>query len=230
MELNDRQNRILQQITHDGQIKVSDIAKKLYFSEMTIRRDLKIMEKAGLLKRIHGGAVQNVSDYQYPVDYRMEINKDQKRYLASKACEYLKDNQVIFFNSSSTLTYIVPHLVKYKNLQVITNSVHMLHYIAAMHIPCFLTGGKYNEIEHCLLGRQTEEFLKGVNPDIAFLSCEALSDDGYLTDSDEDIAEIARIAVNNSKTSVLLMDRSKVGTVCTYRICHTDRFDGVMLF
>ncbi|MBR4723679.1 MAG: DeoR/GlpR transcriptional regulator [Clostridia bacterium] len=230
MELNSRQKKILENINRYGKIKVSSTAKELFFSEMTIRRDLKIMEKEGLLRRTHGGAVENFSTFQYPVDYRMKINKNQKQHLASQASKYLKDNQVIFLNSSSTLTYILPHLMKHKNLQVITNSVHLLHYLSAVHIPCFLTGGKYNEIERCLSGRQTEEFLKDINPDIAFLSCEALSDDGYLTESDRDLAEIAKIAVKNSKTAVLLMDRSKVGTVCTYNICHTDSFDGVILF
>ena len=230
MELNARQKKILQRINREGRIKASALAKELFFSEMTIRRDLKIMEKEGLLKRIHGGAVENISLYNYPVDYRMEINKEQKQHLASQASKYLKDNQVIFLNSSSTLTYIIPHLLKYKNLQVITNSVHLLHYIASMHIPCYLTGGKYNEIERCLSGRQTEEFLNGINPDIAFLSCEALSDDGFVTDSDPELAEIDKIAVKKSKTTVLLMDRSKIGSVCTYDVCHTDRLDGVILF
>lgn len=230
MELNNRQKQILQAVNTEGKISVSEMSDKLFFSEMTIRRDLKIMEKEGLLKRIHGGAVENISDYQYPVDYRMQINKEQKQQLASLAIKHLKDGQVIFFNSSSTLTYILPHLVKYKNLQVITNSIHLLLYLVPMHIPCYLTGGKYNEIERCLSGRQTEEFLKEIHPDIAFLSCEALSSDGLVTDSDPELAEIAKIAVDRSKNSVLLMDRSKKGTVCTYDVCHTDRFGDVILF
>ena len=230
MDLNGRQKEILQRINRDGKISVSTIAKELYFSEMTIRRDLKSMEQDGLLKRIHGGAVENVSDYQYPVDYRMEINKNQKQYLASQASKYLKDNQVIFFNSSSTLTYIVPHLLKYKNLQVITNSVHLLHHVAAIHIPCHLTGGRYNAVERCLCGRKAEDFLSEVNPDIAFLSCESLSDDGYVSDCDPDLAEIDKIAIKKSKISILLMDSSKVGTVSTYNVCHTDKFDDVILF
>ncbi len=230
MKLNNRQNQILQKLCESGQISVSNIASELYFSEMTIRRDLKVMENAGLLKRIHGGAIENFSNYQYPVDYRMEIHKDQKQHLASEASKYLQDNQVIFFNSSSTLTYIVPHLLRYKNLHIITNSVHLLQHISSIHIPCTLTGGKYNEIERCLSGKQSEEFLRDINPDIAFLSCEALSDDGYLSDSDSELAEIMKIMVKNSKKSVLLMDRSKIGTVCTYNICHKDKLDGVILF
>jgi len=230
MELNDRQNAILQKINAAGQVRVAELAKELFFSEMTIRRDLKMMEKEGFLKRTHGGAVENVSEFQYPTHYRMEINKEQKKHLAEKAIPYLSDNQVIFLNSSSTLMYILPHLPKFKNLQVITNSVLLLSYLAKIHVPCCLTGGRYNEIEQCLTGRQAEAFLRGVNPDIAFLSCEALGGDGRVTESDQDLAEIAKVAVEKSKATVLLMDRSKVGNVSTYDICSAEQLTDVILF
>ena len=229
MELNNRQKQILQIVNATGQVRVSALSESLFFSEMTIRRDLHMMEKEGLLKRVHGGAVKNESDFQYPISYRIEINKEQKRNLASLSTKYLHDGQCIFFNSSSSLTYLLPYLQKYKDLTVITNSVYLLLHMAHMRITCFLTGGCYNEVEQSLSGRQAEEFLKGVYPDIAFLSCEALSDDGYVTDSDPDLAAIAGIAVKQSKRSILLMDPSKVGTISTYKICHTDQLTDVIL-
>ena len=229
MELNKRQKRILQEVNGEGKIKVSELSKKLFFSEMTIRRDLALMEKAGLLKRVHGGALMNDSFFQYPVNYRENINKDQKKTLADRAIKYLQDNQVIFFNSSSTLAFLLPYLSKYKNLLIITNSVYLLSYLEKIHVPCVLTGGRYNEIEKCLLGRQAEEFLKTVNPDIAFLSCEALSSDGRVTESDPDLAEIAKIAVQKSKISIFLMDESKVGATCTYDVCTTDQVSDVIV-
>ena len=230
MELNSRQKKILEKINNTGSVRVAELSETLYFSEMTIRRDLQMMEKEGLLKRVHGGAVMNESEFKYPMWYRMEINKEQKKVLALRAKKYLRDGQVIFFNSSSTLSYLLPYLRQYKNLTVITNSVHILFQTSKMHIPCFLTGGRYNEIEGSLSGRQAETFLKTINPDIAFLSCEALSEDGQVTDGDADIAEIDRIAVERAKTSVLLMDRSKIGALLTYTVCRTDDFTEVILF
>ena len=230
MELNSRQKKILEKINNTGSVRVAELSETLYFSEMTIRRDLQMMEKEGLLKRVHGGAVMNESEFKYPMWYRMEINKEQKKVLALRAKKYLRDGQVIFFNSSSTLSYLLPYLRQYKNLTVITNSVNILFQTSKMHIPCFLTGGRYNEIEGSLSGRQAEVFLKTINPDIAFLSCEALSEDGQVTDGDADIAEIDRIAVERAKTSVLLMDRSKIGALLTYTVCRTDDFTEVILF
>lgn len=229
MELNGRQKKILQTVNSTGAVKVAELSKTLYFSEMTIRRDLQLMEKEGLLKRVHGGAVMNESEFQYPIWYRMEINKEQKKELALRAAKYLHDGQVIFFNTSSTLSYLLPYLQQYKNLQVITNSVHLLFQISKMHVPCFLTGGRYNEIEGSLSGRQAETFLNAIHPDIAFLSCEGLSADGFVTDSDADLAEIDKIAVERSKAAVLLMDRSKLDTLHTYTVCHTDRLTEVIL-
>lgn len=229
MNLNNRQKKILQIVNSTGGAKVSDLSKSLYFSGMTIRRDLQMMENEGLLKRVHGGAIVNDSDFQYPIWYRMEINKEQKKKLAQHAAKHLRDGQVIFFNTSSTLAYLLPYLQQYKNLQIITNSVHLLFMISKMHVPCFLTGGRYNEVEGSISGRQAEAFLRGINPDIAFLSCEALSPDGCVSNSNEDLAEIDRIAIEQSKTAVLLMDQSKLGERCTYTVCHTDRLADVIL-
>ena len=224
MELNSRQKKILEKINNTGSVRVAELSETLYFSEMTIRRDLQMMEKEGLLKRVHGGAVMNESEFKYPMWYRMEINKEQKKVLALRAKKYLHDGQVIFFNSSSTLSYLLPYLRQYKNLTVITNSVNILFQTSKMHIPCFLTGGRYNEIEGSLSGRQAEVFLKTINPDIAFLSCEALSEDGQVTDGDADIAEIDKIAVERAKTSVLLMDRSKIGALLIHFLCDKEVF------
>ena len=230
MELNERQRAILLKLNETGRVRVSSLSRDLFFSEMTIRRDLEKMEKEGLLKRTHGGAIENVKYYEYPVNLRSEINKEQKKHLAQQATRFLSDGQLIFFNSSSTLAYILPYLSNYKNIRVVTNSVYLLSILAQMHVPVSLTGGRYNEIEQSLSGRQAEAFLSEINPDIAFLSCEALSDDGRVTDSDEDLAEIAKIAVRKSRVSVMLMDRSKLGTMCSYDVCSTDQLDGVILF
>ena len=68
MELNERQRAILLKLNETGRVRVSALSRDLFFSEMTIRRDLEKLEKAGLLKRTHGGAIENLSDLEYPVN------------------------------------------------------------------------------------------------------------------------------------------------------------------
>ena len=226
--LNERQNKILERLGKNERVRVRELAKELYVSEMTVRRDLEAMERENLLKRCHGGAVKIGNYQEYPIKVRMSINSKEKKDLAEQSKKYLKDGQVIFFNSSSTCAYIIPYLKDYKNIKVITNSVHLLVLLGNHHIPCALTGGDYFEAERCLVGRSAESFLREINADIAFVSGEGVSDDGYVTDGNPDLAEISKIAIKRAKIKILLMDKSKIGNKYAYNICHIDDADEII--
>lgn len=219
MQINNRQEAILKILEQKKQVRVTSLAKELYASEMTIRRDLEYLENEGMLIRCHGGAVPVGNHLHFPIKYRMWINSKEKKELAVKATSYLADGQVLFFNSSSTCAYLIPYLKDYKDIQVITNSLHLVSLLEKIHIPCILPGGKYREVEQCLSGSITEQYLMNINPDVAFLSCEGLTEDGTITESREDMAHIARIACNNARHSVFLMDASKLGKRYTYTVC-----------
>ena len=230
MGIKERQNQILEITQRKKRVPVEYLAKKLYVSEMTIRRDLKNMEHEGLIKRYHGGALA-YSDYiQYPLDLRMRINEKDKRDLAASATKYVSDGQTIFLNNSSTCAYIIPCLKNYKDITVVTNSVQFVLMLSKLNVRCLLTGGEYRESEKCLLGRDTENFLRSINTDIAFLSCDGLSDDGTVTVNDAATAEIVKIAFKNSAKRIILAHHSKHGVKYTYNICQKDEADDIIVF
>lgn len=229
MTLNNRQKQILNELENSSQVRVTKLAKKLFSSEMTIRRDLEYLEKEGFLIRCHGGAIPIGNHLLYPVKYRMWINTKEKKDLALLAKQYFQDGQVVFFNSSSTSSYLVPYLKEYKDLHIITNSVHLLTLLGTLHISCTLTGGDYHEVEQCLYGGETEAYLSNINPDLAILSCEGVTDDGEITDSHEEMARIARIACKNAKQTIFLMDDSKKGNKYTYTVCRASENDRVIV-
>ena len=229
MTLNNRQKQILNELKASRQVRVTKLAKKLFASEMTIRRDLAYLEKEGFLIRCHGGAVPIGNHLLYPIKYRMWINTKEKKDLALAAKKYLKDGQVIFFNSSSTTSYLIPYLKEYKDLHIITNSVHLLSLLGTLHISCTLTGGDYHEVEQCLCGGGAEAYLSDINPDLAILSCEGITEDGEITDSHEEMARIARIACKNAKQVVFLMDTSKQESKYTYTVCRVAEHDNIIV-
>ncbi len=229
MNLNNRQKQILNELETSNQVRVAKLAKKLFASEMTIRRDLEYLEKEGFLIRCHGGAVPIGNHLFYPVKYRMWINTKEKKDLALEAKQYFKDGQVVFFNSSSTSSYLVPYLKEYKDLHIITNSIHLLSLLSKLHISCTLTGGDYHEIEQCLCGGVAEAYLSDINPDLAILSCEGITQDGEITDSHEEMAHIAKIACKNAKQVIFLMDSSKRGNKYTYTVCRVADHDNIVV-
>ena len=78
------------------------------------------------------------------------------------------------------------------------------------------------------MGRSAESFLREINADIAFVSGEGVSDDGYVTDGNPDLAEISKIAIKRAKIKILLMDKSKIGNKYAYNICHIDDADEII--
>lgn len=229
MTLNERQREILRELEKHRQVRVTALVEQLFASEMTIRRDLEYLEKEGFLTRCHGGAVPLGNHLHYPIKYRMWINAKEKKELALRATAHIRDGQVIFINSSSTCAYLVPHLHEFQNLHIITNSVYLVTLLGNQRISCTLTGGDYDSIEQCLGGAAAETFLADLNPDLAILSCEGVTEQGEITESREDMARIAKIAVKNATQSVFLMDSSKQGNKYTYTVCRVPQMAGVTL-
>ena len=88
--MQERRNAILQELNEYGKVKVADLSKKLECSEVTIRNDIKSMDKEGLLKRTHGGAIR--LDEKVQRKYSAESiyrNTEKKRQIAACAYAYI---------------------------------------------------------------------------------------------------------------------------------------------
>lgn len=229
MALNERQKQILEITQKMQRASVSHLAKTLYVSEMTVRRDLSKMEHEGYLKRFHGGAVTNSDFMFYPIEARMHINEKEKQDLARRASRYIQNGQTIFLPGSSTCAFLIPCLKNYEDLMIVTNSVQFMVTLSEMRIRCILTGGEYYERNKVLFGRSAENFLRTINTDISFLACDGISDDGMVSVENEDSAEIVRIGFQNSTRRIILSDHSKLGCKYTYNICHVDEADDIIV-
>lgn len=229
MKYNDRQKEILSITEKKQKITVSQLARALDVSEMTIRRDLELLARDGLLRRYHGGAVANQEYMQYPINIRMHVNEKEKRDLAKRAEVYIENHQTIFLPASSTCAFLLPCLKGYEDLCVITNSVQFMLTLSQMQIRCILTGGEYNATDRMLVGRTAERVLRSINTDIAFLACDGISDDGAVTVEDESTAELVRIGFENAKKRIILADQSKLGNQYTHNICRTEEADEILV-
>ena len=93
------------------------LSELLYVSQPTIRRDLSELEKQGTVKRTHGGVMlRKVADNEVPLVFREEQNNLSKRAIAEKASKLISDGDVIFLDASSTASYLIPYLEKFKDI------------------------------------------------------------------------------------------------------------------
>lgn len=228
MVLNERQTGIEAYVNEHVHASVRELAAHFFVSEMTIRRDLREMEKAGYLRRYNGGATRHSESSQLPFDVRKLLHAENKARIEQAVRPYLSDGITVFVDSSSTCLYIVPILGEYREINMITNSLTACLTAAEYHIPCTVAGGNIYERDLCTVGSETVDFLKKLNPDIAFFSLQAISDDGRITDSNPEQTAVRRTVLNNSSHSVILLDKSKYHKTCTYTFCHSSEVDEVI--
>ena len=230
MLLNARQEQIVEIVKNEHRVSVKKLAAQLFVSEMTVRRDLKILAESGYLKRYNGGAVFDKEFDHLPIESRRLLNIAEKRRLCDQAKRYLSDGCSVYIDSSSTCLNLVPMLADYKNITLITNSVQCLLSAEKYHLKCILAGGDYDEYDRCTVGVETVEFLSKLNVDIAFISSRCISDDGIISDSNAPQTAVRRTVMKKSKKSFILLEQTKQHQKLLYTLCHKSEADKIILF
>ncbi len=219
----ERQQSILQYLQLHHTAKVGQLAKAIYTSEASVRRDLAAMEAQGLVVRVYGGVVlaEHKNDVVPPA-LRDSANSVAKDAIALRAAELIHDGDTVIFDSSSTVRRICRHIHKRKNLKVITNNLRICEELKDTEISVYVTGGEFFKKRGCFLGPYAERFLASVNADSVFFSCKGLSEGGYLTDVSEDEISMRTAMLRQAKNSYFLCDSSKLGLGCTFTLCHAN--------
>ena len=229
MELSSRQKEILDLLYKKGKLSVDELSQTLYVSNMTIRRDLTEMEKGGYLRRYRGGAVLKTDSREMPITERVYFDEDEKKALCQRCVPYLSDHITVFLDSSSTCLYLIPHIQKYENVLIVTNSVQAVLNASVFHIPCLLLGGEYYEQDRCLVGPVSEQYAREINVDVAFFTTAALSDDGVISDFDVKQTMRRKIILKNAKKSIFLFESAKKGLKMTYTLCRKEDATAVIV-
>lgn len=209
---------------------VKELAEKLFISEPTVRRDIALLKEKEILVSKNGVVSLKVSfsDKRIPLFIRETEQNEEKVRIAERAAKHVKDGDVVMLDASTTAYHLLPHLVKFKNLILITNGAKTAIEAAAMGIKTICTGGELAPESFCYVGEDAESVLRRYNADVAFFSCRGLSNDGRVTDNSILENGIRRIMMENSARSFLLCDKSKHGKVYINTLCHTKDLDGVI--
>lgn len=218
------------QLLSERSFKISELAKRLFVSEPTVRRDVNKISKTGLLSCSNGIVSLNISspDARIPLFLRELEQNDEKNRMAESAVKHIKDGYTIMLDASSSAYHIISYLKDFKNIFVITSGIKATIALASLNIRCVCTGGDMIPESYSLTGIDAHEILCRYNADIAFFSCRGLSEDGLITDTSILENDIRRIMIKNSSKSFLLCDKKKIGKVYLNTLCHTNDIDGVI--
>lgn len=222
MQIDEKEKEMLDILTSANSIMpVKDIAKKLFISEPTARRRLSALAEKNLVVRTHGGAIINYNMTQnksIPLYLRISSTSEGKNAIAQKAVKLIKDGNVIFLDASSSAFHLLPYLKNFHDLLICTNSLKTAITLAEMDIKTVCLGGDVNTSNLACNSSETLETLSRFNADILFFSCDAMSEDGLLTDNSKEASYVRTKLMKNAAVKVLLIDNTKLNKRCWHTL------------
>lgn len=227
-----RKNEIMEEINQRGQVRVTELSKKLGCSEVTIRKDIQELSEQGLVIRTHGGAVkcQLSVNIVYPAG-NIYKNADKKIKIAHRAYEYIQDQDTIILDDSS-MSYYMAECIKEnpnKHLIVITNSlVAAGQLIDTNHVDLIVVGGQVGGKLSSTMGQITEENFGQLQADKAFISAHGVNLDVGMTSINSPQAQVKKTIVNASKEVFLLADSSKFGGGYVLVVCPISKINQII--
>jgi len=217
----ERQEQIMQLLEKSKSISVTKLSQLLYVSQPTVRRDLSILEQQGKVQRTHGGVVlRNTPDAEIPLMFREDQNNASKRIIAQRAAMHIHDGDVIFLDASSTASYLIPFLEKFKDIIVVTNSPKTSVRLGEKNIKNYCTGGLLLMHSVAYVGSEAEKFIQSINADLFFFSSRGYTDNGMITDSSEPEVVMKKAMLKNAERSYYLCDSSKRNQKYAFNICN----------
>ena len=219
---------IMEYLKKYGRLTVLDMSEYLNVSQATIRRDLKELQKQGVIRRTHGGAVLNgiSTTFEYQYHDKVAMMMDEKERIAIQAALEIEDGDAVFLDSGTTTYQIAQHLQERKNLTVITYDMSIA--IALNNHPSaqvIVTGGAVRSNYNVLVGSITEQFIRNMMVDKVFLSADAVDRNFGISNANYIESGVKSLLVKAGKKIILVADRTKFNKLAVSKFCDIKDID-----
>ncbi len=216
----DRQSRIQKLIQEKGIVKVTELSKMFGVTELTIRRDLDVLEDQGVLDRTHGGAVLRHRMRVEPLyTEKDQIHRSEKEAIARVVNYFLEEGDTLLINTGSTTTQVLHHLTG-KKLRVITSNAGSVVEGKDPDIELILTGGYFRSQSNSLIGGFAQDLLHKVCGSKAIIGIDGISVSYGLTTPVHEEAEVTRLMIERTQGPVIVVaDHDKMGVVSNFVTC-----------
>jgi len=212
----ERRERILRALRRDGKVVAAELSRTLGVSEDTIRRDLRELAEAGLLKRVHGGALP-LAPASPPYAVRQTIRGAAKAQIAEAAARLARDGQLILVDGGTTTLEVARRLPADLRATVVTNSPPVAAALAEhAGLEVIVLGGRLLRDSMVTVGPATLEALRMLRADLCFLGTCSLHPEVGIGVLDLDEAHVKRAMVEASAEVVAVATVDKLGAAAPY--------------
>ncbi|GAA2673117.1 DeoR/GlpR family DNA-binding transcription regulator [Streptomyces lunalinharesii] len=213
MRAEERQSRLLVLARQSGRVEVAEAAAEFQVARETVRRDLRELERRGLVRRTHGAAYPVESaGYETTLARRETQQVPEKRRIAAAAAELVGEAETVFVDEGYTPELVAMLLPTDRPLTVLTASLRTASLVAASDsTTVLLAGGRVRAGTQATVGPWCRDMLAGFVVDLAFVGANGISREHGLTTPDPAVADVKAQAVRSSRRRVLVGVHSKFG-------------------
>ena len=228
----ERQSRLKELLGRRGLADLETLAAELGVSQSTVRRDVELLQQAGLVERTHGGVVwvgdkTTAGHRPYAFDQRMSYRVDVKKQIAHAARQLVQPGQTVLIDGGTTTFYFAQALFG-TPLQLVTNSLPIANlFLADDNVELILTGGLMYPRYGVLLGPMTQDVLATIHTKTLFLSVAGIHD-GMLYNQNSLLVQSELRMMSQAQEIVLLADSGKFGQQALSQLGPLDEIDIVV--
>lgn len=220
MNVADRQSFVVQVLIRENRSTVAELARATGASEMTIRRDLEVLEARGALRRVRGGAVSNLpGGLEPPYAIRAMSGGEVKERLAKAVLELLTDGETVALDTGTTAVAVAKAMTT-RQFTVVPLSLHAAHELAmSTSVQMVLPGGQVRPGELSFFGNTPVQALRELCLDTFVLGCCGIDPVHGATAYNLDDVQVKRAAVASAQRIILVATAEKLGRTALGRIC-----------
>lgn len=230
MRAEERQRRILGRARSDGLVEVNEIARHLVVAPETIRRDLRVLERHGLIRRTHGAAYPVESaGFEQNLDNRRVLRVPEKRRVAAAAAERLGDAETVFVDEGFTPQLVAEALPTDRPLTIVTASLPVATALSPeSRCTVLLLGGRVRGRTLATVDHWATQMLAGFVIDLAYLGANGISRGHGLTTPDPAVAHVKQQALRAARRRIFVGVHTKFGVNSFCRFAEVADFEAIV--
>ncbi len=212
MLTDERRALILERLHSQGRVLASDLSTELEVSPDTVRRDLRELDDAGLVRRVHGGALPRHGDAS-PFFSRARRAPEAKASIARRAAATVADGQVVVLDGGTTTLEVARALREDLRASIITTSPPIALALAERPgLTVTMVGGTLRPSALVTVGAVAVEALRVIRADVVFLGVCGLHPEIGITTEDLEERHVKAAMIDGAAEVVALADHDKLGT------------------
>jgi DeoR/GlpR family transcriptional regulator of sugar metabolism len=229
----ERRARIMEALQEQRVVKVSTLSEVLGVSEITIRRDLKLLDREGVLRRTHGGALltrRAAAEPQLEAAVAAETCTDERARIARAAAAMIEPKDTVFLGSGTTVAAMLRFVDPALEARVVTHSLAAAAEAQSSVLELIFLGGLFRPSINAVEGSWTIDMIGSFNADKAFIGADGLDVTAGLTTPSMAVAGIELAMIRRTRGEVVVLaDSNKLGLVHQVVVCPLDQIDLVLV-